>query len=76
MTRVVLASELEWTKLVGGPFRDVNTGGAGEFAVVGAVFGTRCTDEHAATLSAVMARRSRQFRRSGSSLEEFIEQGE
>jgi len=67
MTRVVLASEFEATKLVGAPSRDVKSGAGsgstfapvetGSDVGVGAVFGTRWIDEHAATLNATNARR-------------------
>lgn len=50
--RVVLASDVDATKLVGAPSLDVKSGGVfGSLAVadagVGAVFGTRRNDQHA-----------------------------
>lgn len=64
--RVVLASEVDTTKLVGAPSREVKRGGgsgsgcAGDVDVdgVGAIFGTRCNDEHAANDSATTAKRN------------------
>jgi hypothetical protein len=67
-TRVLLASEVDATKLVGAASRDVNSGaGAGSsFAApaTGAdvVFGTRRNDEHAATLNTKSARQIDDFR--------------
>ena len=49
--RVVFASDVDATKLVGAPSLDVKSGGVASLAVadagVGAVFGTRRNDQHA-----------------------------
>jgi hypothetical protein len=61
--RVVFASDVDDTKVVGAPSRDVKIGdGAGSdlgSMVIGPgiVFGTRWIDEHAATLTATRPRR-------------------
>jgi len=60
--RVVFASDVDGTKVIGAPSRDVNSGDAGagvesRTAGNGAVFGTRWIDEHAATLTAMRPRR-------------------
>lgn len=71
--RVVFASDVDATKLVGGPSRDVNSGGDGESVFVeaarplegaGILRGTRWNDEHAATLRTTGTRRSDGFNES------------
>lgn len=68
--RVVFASDVEATKLVGAPSREVKSGGssgsvfvAAGIAGSGAVFGTRRIDEHAPRLTATKAAKNDESRR-------------
>jgi hypothetical protein len=62
--RVVFESEVDGTKLVGGPSRDVKIGGAvsgsraGDDVGLGAVLGTRWNEEHAEIDTATKSKRS------------------